>query len=171
MRLTSIRRSVVMELAPTKPPTAAAAESTIRMGWMSATYRPSCRTKSACLPTATTVPIVSKKSLMSSENTNRSSARGARTTCDDGHRCRSAGSVWNGAANALKSRPKFHVARQLRHAERDPDDGGHHDGDEQAAACTSMSREDDGEQESTPATRCTCGDLRSPRREHVGLRR
>ncbi len=51
--------------------------------------------------------MVSKKSLMSSENTNMSSSAGCSTTCAMAI-VPVAGSVWNGAANALKSRPKFH---------------------------------------------------------------
>ena len=96
---------LVTELAPTKPPTAAAAESTMRIGWISFTS-PLSSTKSACSPTATTVPMVSKKSLMSSENTNSSSA-GCRKTCAMAI-VLVPGIVWNGAANAEKSSPKLH---------------------------------------------------------------
>ncbi len=95
---------LVTELAPMKPPTAAAAESTRRMGWMSATS-PFSSTKSACSPTATTVPMVSKKSLMSRENTNKRSA-GCKNTCTIAM-VSVPGMVWKGAANAEKSSPKF----------------------------------------------------------------
>ena len=50
-----------------KPPTAAAAESTIRISLIFSTLPSSVR-NSPCLATAIAVPMVSKKSLMSSEN-------------------------------------------------------------------------------------------------------
>ena len=96
---------VVMELAPMKPPTAAAAESTIRMGWMSSTS-PFSSTKSPSLPTATTVPMVSKKSLIRSENTNSSKAGSMKTSTMAITPV--LGSAWKGAAKPVKSRPKFH---------------------------------------------------------------
>ena len=97
---------MVMELAPKKPPSTAAAESTMRMGWISSML-PSLSTKSARSATPITVPIVSKKSLMRSEKTNMSKA-GVVTTCRMAT-VLDCGSIWKGAANAEKSKPKFMV--------------------------------------------------------------
>ena len=69
---------VVMEETPMKPPTAAAAESTIRISLISSTLPSSVR-NSPCLATAIAVPMVSKKSLMSSENEMTRSAGSVRT--------------------------------------------------------------------------------------------
>ena len=82
-----------------KPPAAAAAESTMRIGCTSSTS-PFLSTKPARLPTATTVPMVSKKSLMSRLHTN-SSSTGCTITC--AMASVPSGVTWNGAANAEKS--------------------------------------------------------------------
>ena len=64
---------VVIELAPNRPPTAAATESTARMLRRPGTL-PSSPTNPACSPTATTVPMVSKKSVSMIAKTATSSA-------------------------------------------------------------------------------------------------
>ena len=61
--------NVVMDEAPMMPPTAAAAESTMRIGLISSTL-PSSVKNSPCLATAMAVPMVSKKSLIMSEKAN-----------------------------------------------------------------------------------------------------
>ena len=61
-----------------KPPTAAAAESTIRISLIFSTLPSSVR-NSPCLATAIAVPMVSKKSLMSSENEMTRSVGSVRT--------------------------------------------------------------------------------------------
>ena len=75
---------VVMEETPMKPPTAAAAESTIKISLMFSTLPSSVR-NSPCLATAIAVPMVSKKSLMSSENEMTRSAGVGKDLDDGGH--------------------------------------------------------------------------------------
>ena len=93
----------VMELAPTKPPTMAPTESTMRISRVFSTL-PSSSTKPPCWPTAIIVPMVSKKSLMSRLNTNMSNT-GCTNTCTMARPLPS-GSCWNGAHSALKSGTK-----------------------------------------------------------------
>ena len=94
----------VMELAPTKPPMTAAAESTSRISRVFSTL-PCSSANPPCCPTAIMMPMVSKKSLMSKLNTNINSI-GRTNTCTRAMPPPS-GSCWKGAAKALKSGAKL----------------------------------------------------------------
>ena len=100
----ALSTKVVIEEAPMKPPTTAAAESTVKILPISFTL-PSSSTNLPASATATAVPIVSKKSLISSEKAKSSSA-GCKNTWSMAM-LPVEGTVWKGAAKVEKSKPKL----------------------------------------------------------------